>query len=315
MCIVIYKPAGVDLPDDDILHTCWTNNPDGAGFMYPRKGRVHIRKGYMSRKALMDALAQRSWRDVPLVIHFRIMTHGARNPANCHPFPVTRAEKKLSAVQSDALVGLAHNGIIGNVRGTKNYSDTFIFVRDYAARIAKSPTFYKDEDSVALLEQIADSKLALMSSDGHVELIGKFTDSDGVYYSNTTYQNVVHYGAFGWNDFASCSQPWEFPKKARTTTAKTAKTTPSYLATQKRVAVAFLPLSDDIVLWNNDTKDLDLNIAERLYCYDSDGQVYEFIEKRNGVIAIPDTVVLNADTLDTLRAPATDRITFALLSR
>lgn len=33
MCIIAAKPAGVEMPSDEILRTMWNNNNDGAGFM------------------------------------------------------------------------------------------------------------------------------------------------------------------------------------------------------------------------------------------------------------------------------------------
>ena len=56
MCIIVYKPIGIDLPDKKTLETCFENNPDGAGFMY-RKGReIRIRKGYMNFLSFYRAL-------------------------------------------------------------------------------------------------------------------------------------------------------------------------------------------------------------------------------------------------------------------
>lgn len=43
MCIIAAKPAGVEMPSDEILRTMWNNNNDGACFMWAANGRVHIR--------------------------------------------------------------------------------------------------------------------------------------------------------------------------------------------------------------------------------------------------------------------------------
>ena len=45
MCIAIYSLKGTDIPSEDILKTCFLNNPDGAGFAFNKGGKVHIVKG------------------------------------------------------------------------------------------------------------------------------------------------------------------------------------------------------------------------------------------------------------------------------
>jgi hypothetical protein len=47
MCIIVYKPKGIELPKEDILKNCFDNNADGAGYMYAHKGKVLIHKGFM----------------------------------------------------------------------------------------------------------------------------------------------------------------------------------------------------------------------------------------------------------------------------
>ena len=46
MCVICYKPKGIAFPEERILQNCFDNNPDGAGFMWPENGKVHIRKGF-----------------------------------------------------------------------------------------------------------------------------------------------------------------------------------------------------------------------------------------------------------------------------
>ena len=48
MCIIVAKKSGVYMPDKTILHTCFENNPDGAGVMWNESNKVHIRKGFMT---------------------------------------------------------------------------------------------------------------------------------------------------------------------------------------------------------------------------------------------------------------------------
>lgn len=42
MCIIVYKPEGATMPSTDTLRRCFEENPDGAGFMWPERGRVQL---------------------------------------------------------------------------------------------------------------------------------------------------------------------------------------------------------------------------------------------------------------------------------
>ena len=95
MCIIAIKEAGVAMPDLKTLQAMWDNNPDGAGYMFPMDGKVHIRKGFMEFNDLkndLDDLAKViNIKETPVIMHFRIGTHGVRrNPANTHPLPCQR---------------------------------------------------------------------------------------------------------------------------------------------------------------------------------------------------------------------------------
>ena len=48
MCIIVYKPTGIESPSWATLHQCFDYNSDGAGFMYAENGKVYIQKGYMT---------------------------------------------------------------------------------------------------------------------------------------------------------------------------------------------------------------------------------------------------------------------------
>src|SRR5690606_3641678 len=116
MCIIAVKPVGVKMPAMATIENCWYNNNDGAGFMYDAGGTVHIEKGFMSLKSLKDALKQLEKSidiiSTPIVLHFRITTHGETSPGNCHPFPVTEKLPLLQMTKSKASLAVAHNGII-----------------------------------------------------------------------------------------------------------------------------------------------------------------------------------------------------------
>lgn len=87
MCLAIFKPAKVSIPPAH-LNMGWQKNPDGAGFAYVHKGKMHVVNGLMTLKefrAAYDA-ACKKFKDSPFLIHFRIRSMGEKNAANTHPF-------------------------------------------------------------------------------------------------------------------------------------------------------------------------------------------------------------------------------------
>ena len=193
MCIIVYKPINIDYPSKAELKRLFASNPDGAGFMYADGGDVVIRRGFMSFKALYNALP-RTRGDV--VIHMRIATHGGVNPRLTHPFPVTTNTRKLTRLECRARYGVAHNGVVDITSDTKELSDTAVFVRDYVAplyALAGASAW-----SNSLLEAAAgSSRLAIMSADG-VALLGRWYEHNGVYYSNKGYEHAPRYS---WSDY------------------------------------------------------------------------------------------------------------------
>ena len=89
MCIIIYKPKGTEMPSEDVLLTCFENNPHGAGVSYSAKDGVVFVKGLMTYKAFkstIDSISNKNSRDI--VMHFRITTSGGTRPDMCHPFNI-----------------------------------------------------------------------------------------------------------------------------------------------------------------------------------------------------------------------------------
>lgn len=198
MCIIVYKPKGKKMPDKKQLKVCWDNNPDGAGYMYPSGKQVIIKKGFMNfeefhRNLMYDYI--RYSKETDFVLHFRISTQGGVNKQCCHPFPLSKDMNMLKCTRVKSPIGIAHNGVIdltteyyGSMKNTVTYSDTMKFITDYLSLIIKDKYFYYDDDTLELIERLADSKLAIMDDTGHTTLIGDFIEDDGIYYSNEYYK-------------------------------------------------------------------------------------------------------------------------------
>ena len=194
MCVIAYKPRNVAFPEERILQNCFENNPDGAGFMYPQGGKVHIRKGfetYKAFKAALDRVVKVTGDKIPFVMHFRIATQGFETGMT-HPFPLTQSMSVMKKLRSKASIGIAHNGVLSLTSdGAKDYSDTMKFIADYLTLIIRNYSWHKDERTVQLIERLIEgSRLAIMDKNGFVKLLGKTWTEDKdtkCWFSNTSY--------------------------------------------------------------------------------------------------------------------------------
>ena len=191
MCIIASKAAGVEMPRAEYIRNMFKNNDDGAGLMYAANGKVYIEKGYMKLEDFQEKLDELNERfglkNLPLVMHFRITTHGGTKPENCHPFPITESEGMLKKLKCSTDVGIAHNGII-NVVPRKGISDTMEYVLSQLAPLKKAvPRFYENKHLLQMIYNAIGSKMVVMNGNGQLVYIGDFREEDGVKYSNYTY--------------------------------------------------------------------------------------------------------------------------------
>lgn len=189
MCIICYKPSGAQFPSKTKIKTMFKNNPNGAGFMYSDGKAVYIQKGFMTLGDFNTALNRvRQRTEYPFVLHFRITTNGGTSKGLTHPFPLSDDIKELTATKQTANIGIAHNGIIPMTAYANKISDTAEFIRRYMVRLIKSESDL-DSDTLDIVEQCIESKMAILTASADVHLIGDFiTDGNGIYYSNSSYQ-------------------------------------------------------------------------------------------------------------------------------
>lgn len=181
MCIIVYKPAGVEMPEKTVWENCWSANHDGIGLMYRENGRIQIKKGFMTLEAFENALEnlkkKTDLKALDLVVHFRFATHGTVNSGNCHPFPVTNNLKRMQAVDLTVTRALAHNGILHKYAPPKTMkiSDTMYFI-------------YQNHKNISRTLKDTDGKFVLMT--GKETLVfGKFVQKNGIHYSNNGYSS------------------------------------------------------------------------------------------------------------------------------
>lgn len=194
MCIIAIKPPHHKMIDESIIETMFQNNPDGSGYMYSYNNKVHIEKGFMTLKELLNSLDNLKKKvnieEIPLILHFRISTSGKVDGATCHPFPVTSDLNALRKTHVITNLGMAHNGVIYDFEEKKSiYSDTQLFVNKCVSYLYDmNHKFLHDDRTKNLLEPIINgSRLAFLDRHGNIYRYGEWCESDGVYYSNEGY--------------------------------------------------------------------------------------------------------------------------------
>lgn len=172
MCVIVLKPKDHQIPTT-ILKNMWDKNPHGAGFAFIDGKKIIFRKGFMSFKPLQKALNYLDHKE--LVIHFRLATHGAVCPKNCHPFELSKNIEMAQSTTGVADAVLFHNGVLYNY-GSKHLSDTLEFTSRCLSHIPK--------DNRSKLLSSLNGKYALLQ-DGKINLIGQFQDYEKLKVSNT----------------------------------------------------------------------------------------------------------------------------------
>lgn len=184
MCIVIVKPAGVDVPDVDTLFNCWASNPDGAGFCVADGGVVAGSKGHMDFEGFILDLYRKVDKKMSALIHFRIGTHGRMDGTATHPFPLSNNPKFLRDKKWMAEDGVAHNGIIHGF-GNKKTSDTQAFIGK--VMFPEKQTIHRKTTANRIGKQAKGNKIAILNKSGHCTLIGDWIEDSGCLWSNFSY--------------------------------------------------------------------------------------------------------------------------------
>lgn len=199
MCIIVVKRRGVPLPSEAILKNCWDSNPDGAGYMYAKEGKVVIEKGFMKFKKLLESLdaLPKSVLEESMILHFRIGTHGAVSKECTHPFPVCDSYETMRQTSSTCEIGMAHNGVISwaasheDVKKAELVSDSMWFANNVASKYMEMLEFDKTYNIHPMMnEAIGTNKFAFMKGDGYIWVLGNWGvvgDKEDLWYSNNSH--------------------------------------------------------------------------------------------------------------------------------
>src|SRR3546814_356418 len=178
MCLIIHKPAGVEIPGE-LLAAAAAHNPHGWGLMgFDTNGKPLIqRRTTVDVAELIDV--EHALRDSEYVLHLRRQTKGGSGLDNVHPFKVIDG------------VWLMHNGTLKLKARVPGKSDTWHFVTDVLRPLAQRHVgLLSDYAFVQILELglRADNKLALLDQRLRRIVIDNRAygvEVDGLWLSNT----------------------------------------------------------------------------------------------------------------------------------
>ena len=199
MCIICVSPKRVRQPNVTTIRRMFQNNPDGAGYMVARDGKVIISKGFMNVDEYIEAIrAEHFTAKDPVVYHFRISTQAGVNPEMTHPFPLSNRIEHMKVLDVECSCGVAHNGVIRLTTDPRNreYSDTALFIANYLSLIIREPGDLKDERVLKLIHRLAGSKLAIMDADGYIATVGEYINQKGLLFSNASFETDTYYRRF-----------------------------------------------------------------------------------------------------------------------
>jgi len=168
------------------LKNSWENNDDGAGLLWVEKGKLKTFKELNSFIVFYHKYLEiRSKIKTPIVLHFRIGTHGKKNVDNLHPFICSEH------------VGFVHNGIISGW-GNVLISDTNEFNLTILSKLPKG--FEQNEATLFLIQEtIGYSKLIFLNTNNEVSIVGeeKGSWSGDDWFSNDSYKELNSYVYYG----------------------------------------------------------------------------------------------------------------------
>jgi hypothetical protein len=176
MCVIIYKPLGETISLETVQQA-WERNSDGAGYTKMTSAFTTTKKGFMSWKSFRKEFKKEGLGSskIECVMHFRIATHGAINPTNCHPF-----------YTPDGTRVLYHNGMVSGF-GNKDYSDTRDFFESVISKIDRKST-------EKVLTLAGTQAKYLMIEDGVVNIYGDWKEEKGCFFSNLFFKPYVYIG-------------------------------------------------------------------------------------------------------------------------
>lgn len=178
MCLIIHKPAGMEIPAD-LLTAAAAHNADGWGLMgFDDENRLLLERHALVNVSELIATEQ-ALRAYEYVLHLRRQTRGGSGLDNVHPFKVANG------------IWLMHNGTVQLRTRVPGKSDTWHLVSDVLRPLVqRHPGLLSDYAFVQILEHglRSENKLALLDQRlRRIVLINRQhgVELDGLWLSNT----------------------------------------------------------------------------------------------------------------------------------
>lgn len=179
MCIAILARCGKSLTEEQI-DNCWKINSDGAGFAYTSRGKIVLVKELKSlekfKRLYFKHLPQAALS--PMLIHFRIRTHGEISIANTQPIQVSK-----NCV-------FIHNGVISGVPSHKKHSDTVMFSKLVLSQFREG---FQEVEAIRdmIRSGTGASKLVFLQTNGNAYIVNEKAGDwdDDIWYSNWSHKS------------------------------------------------------------------------------------------------------------------------------
>ena len=202
MCVVVYKPKNVDMPDKKTLKSCWADNPDGAGYVRNNGQANTMTKGFMDFDGLYNSIMDNYQKSDSYIIHFRWCSSGKISQHMTHPFVLDSKIGNVLEYTGKSLV-MAHNGHINALNDKKSTdSDT--------AKLALALGKYcrvLSPELETILNAIDGGKFIVMDAKGDIISTGQWQEQDGCYFSNLNFQwDTIPFG--GWDKYIDEETPF-----------------------------------------------------------------------------------------------------------
>lgn len=175
MCVIINKPAGILIPETDIL-SAYDINSDGFGMVYyDTREKKLIQNKVMPKTGTELVKLFKDTEGFNTLYHFRYRTVGGTTEDQCHPFQILNKEEHGKDLF------FAHNGTIKNVDIEGDESDTMAFNRLYLKPIlSQNPDVLFNKGFQDLLRACMgnDSKLSFIHDEGTFTVVNKEAGSE-----------------------------------------------------------------------------------------------------------------------------------------
>lgn len=169
-------------PDLETLQKIASSNRDGAGIAwYNDKGKCEYQKGFNDVNevnAFLDLIKP------PYAIHFRLASIGGKSELLTHPFEVSYESALKLNGECEKL--LFHNGHIHDWEKLALAGGILEMEGDVSDTRALAAIIHSHKDNGRKFLSSLKNKFVLMNSEfRRFQLIGDFTEDDGIFYSNT----------------------------------------------------------------------------------------------------------------------------------